>query len=90
VAANFDDVNWQYHAVPNEIVAKLLPLPELGYQTPAVPQGYLPELPQGYGPQVIQRGAPLTASMFPGLTTETVITMAAIGAVALLLFGDRR
>lgn len=76
-AAKFDDVNWQYHAVPIDLVAKLMPVPELGYQQPGAQN-------------VIQRGQPLTASMFPGLTSDTVMIGAIAAVVGLILFTNRR
>lgn len=91
VAARFDDVNWQYHAVPNDVVASLLPLPELGYQAPP-PVSTPVTTPDPYMPiNTVQRGAPLTASLFPGgLSMETAVLIAAVGVVGLLIFSDRR
>lgn len=90
VAANFDDVNWQYHAVPLDIVAPLLPLPELGYDAPA-PPGTSAPAPTFYSPtQPSGRARVAQASLFPGLSTDTMIIMAAVGVGALILFSGRR
>jgi hypothetical protein len=84
-AANFQDVNWPLHAVPIEKVAPALPLPELGHQTPA------PVLPSGFQPQNLAPFQYQSASLLPGgLTTETVLIAAAIGAVGLIIAGSQR
>jgi hypothetical protein len=76
VAASFDDVAWQYHAVPNEIVASLLPLPELGYRQPAVSATYPARFDQ--------------ASAIPGLSNNTLMIAGMALAAGLIIFSKRR
>lgn len=75
-AAQFGAVNWPYHAVPIEAVAPLLPLPELGYQTPTYSE---PGQTSRYQ----------SASLFGGQETPYLIA-GSVGIALLLLLSSRR
>lgn len=76
-AAHFNDVNWQYHAIPLEKAAPVMPLPELGYQTPA---------PNYNDPRAFQG-----ASLFPGgAVPDNALLLGAAVVAGLIIFSSRR
>lgn len=101
-AANFQDVNWNLHAVPVDKVAAVLPVPELPQymqppvQLPAVNYG-TPFLTDSQGRTLIDSRtgqpipyAPMQAGMFGGDIPQEYLIAGGVGLALLIILSQQR
>lgn len=96
-AANFNDVNWDYHAVPIDKVASVLPVPELPqYMQPPIQTANFLTDDQGRTLIDSRTGQPIPvnvtqAGIFDGLgIPQEYLVAGGVGLALLLLLSSRR